>query len=414
MDQAALTKFDEIITGIEGMLDISSDLGGAEISGPIVVKGAAKMYIEAPVLIPDEPDADGDTVSAAKIEELSHRYMESFRFMDVKHTMKSVAYPVASYILKKAQEFTLGDGSILKLPMGTWMLGAKVRCQDTWAKIMSGEYQGLSVMGVSKANADALLMGAGAAVKSGGPTNMMFEDGMLRRIKFTDLGEDWVGVAISILPRPAVAKSRFVVIKGEDNLKEKSDLNLRERIIRLVDRFIIKGDENEDNNDTTKEDIDMTHDEMVKLIRETVGGMFKDAGIDLKKAADPPKDPDKKADGADAKSPTKEPDKAKTPDPPPPAKADIDKADTGGDDAPVEASMKGVMEAINANTDTVKDLVKALLGEDKTDTDDGDDKKVPVSSKGLPEPAPDGDSDKDSEGMFSRDMYGCAEPQDID
>jgi len=55
----------------------------AELTAPFVRKEKAKRIVYGPVLIPGEPDSDGDVVSAEKIEDVAHRFVEEYGNIDL-------------------------------------------------------------------------------------------------------------------------------------------------------------------------------------------------------------------------------------------------------------------------------------------------------------------------------------------
>jgi len=181
---------------------------GPSLSGTIVTKNAAKQIVVGPVLVPGEKDSDGESLTSQKIEQVAYDFMEHFRYVDLSHTLKQSGVPVSSDLLRFEERYEI-DGEEMVLPAGTWMLGVKVH-EDAWPDVESGSLKGFSVMGAKKNDVESFM-----AAKSAGPIGMHFDGTKYRKTLLKDLGPDWVGVAVSILPNPSVFKSRFIAVKEE-------------------------------------------------------------------------------------------------------------------------------------------------------------------------------------------------------
>lgn len=168
----------------------------AELTGPIVKADAAKRIVYAPVLVPDEPDTDGDVVTAEKIEEVAHLWLEKYRNIDIDHSLNNVAMPVESYIAPDDIEFSGGV-----VPKGSWMLAARVP-EELWPQVVKGEWGGFSLMAVQSSD-------SATAIKSG--------EFAAKRTTLADLGDDWVVPFVSIVDRPAVPKAKWVALKSEES-----------------------------------------------------------------------------------------------------------------------------------------------------------------------------------------------------
>ncbi|MGV2488500.1 UNVERIFIED_CONTAM: structural protein, partial [Bacillus mycoides] len=70
-----------------------------ELTAPVTHKNEEKRIVFGPVLVPDEPDSDGDVVTAEKIEEVAHKFLEQYGNIDLQHTLNNVGKVVESYIL---------------------------------------------------------------------------------------------------------------------------------------------------------------------------------------------------------------------------------------------------------------------------------------------------------------------------
>lgn len=168
-----------------------------ELSGTILKSNNEKRLVFGAVLVPNEPDADGDIVTAEKIEEVSYKFMESYGNIDIQHTLNNVGKVVESFITRNDMHF---DG--LYVPKGSWMMGVKVQDESTWQLVKSGKLTGFSIMGVRKSK---------IAEKSNEPI-------ALKRTTLTDLGADWIVTAVSLVDEPAVPKAKFVAIKSKESI----------------------------------------------------------------------------------------------------------------------------------------------------------------------------------------------------
>lgn len=179
-----------------------------EIAGPIVRKEASKQLAYAAVLVPGEPDSDGEILSPDRVEKAAHEWLAGYRNVDLQHTLNNVAVPVESSILPMDYTVDFGGKQVV-LPKGTWILATKVHDTETWARVMKGELTGYSVMGIRRtAGFDA----AGKSIEGAAPKRTLLED----------LGEDWVAVAVSLVDTPAVPKAKFFAFKSVEAPKEQN------------------------------------------------------------------------------------------------------------------------------------------------------------------------------------------------
>lgn len=170
----------------------------AELTGPIVMKNEEKQIAYAAVLVPGEPDFDGEAVSAAKVEEVAHKWMESYRNVDVDHSLNNVGIPVETYLTTQSMKVTWNDTE-LELPVGTWILASKLD-DDTWERVQKGELVGYSIMGVPK---DEKMKSQKSAELA------------LKKTLLEDLGPDWIVHTVSVVDAPAVPKSKFFCLKAK-------------------------------------------------------------------------------------------------------------------------------------------------------------------------------------------------------
>ncbi len=229
-----------------------------ELTGPIVQKSAYRQVAYAPVLVPGEPDVDGDVVTAEKIQEVAWDFMANHRYMDEQHRLDGqVATPVESYILREEMAVEIA-GKSETLPEGTWIIGAHLPNEADWSRVMSGELEGLSITAVRKGDFEAAKAKAqAAATKSAQESVEPAHASPLTRVTIRELGEDWIGPAVSVVKGPAVPKAKWFAFKSKEEPKRES---LWERIVGVV-----KSDK---ESDTTGEvlDVQITQEELNKLI----------------------------------------------------------------------------------------------------------------------------------------------------
>jgi hypothetical protein len=162
----------------------------AELTAPMVHKNEAKRIVFGPVLIPNEPDSDGDVVTVEQIERVAHKFVEAYRNIDLQHTLQNVGDLLESYITPVDLQY--GE---LTIPKGSWMMGVRVTDDATWDKVQKGTLTGFSIMGIP------------AAMKSASTKS--------QRTTLADLGDAWVVNAVSLVDSPAVPKAKWVVIKSK-------------------------------------------------------------------------------------------------------------------------------------------------------------------------------------------------------
>lgn len=100
-------------------------------------------FVLAPVLVPDEPDWQGDVISAEEIEKAAHAYMEDSQRGDFMHRQDlgdSDVMLVESSILRAD---TILNGVALKA--GTWMCGWKIYNPELRDMIRTQKINGLSI-----------------------------------------------------------------------------------------------------------------------------------------------------------------------------------------------------------------------------------------------------------------------------
>jgi hypothetical protein len=166
-----------------------------ELTAPVVKRNDEKQIVYGPVLIPGEPDHDGDVVSIDKIEQVAHDFAEKYGNIDLMHSLNNVGKMVETYL--SPIDLTFGE---ITVPKGSWMMGVRVTDEESWEAVKSGALTGFSIMGIRS-----------TAIKSKEeiPT-------AVKRTTLSDLGEEWIVNAVSLVDEPAVPKAKFLVIKSKE------------------------------------------------------------------------------------------------------------------------------------------------------------------------------------------------------
>ena len=243
----------------EAGIDIANKgLNVCELTGPIVMKNANKRIAYAAVLVPGEPDSDGETVTKEKIEQAAHEWMQSYRNVDLQHTLNNVAVPVESYVLPMDMEVDM-QGVKTILPAGTWVLASKVLDEATWDMVEKGELTGYSVMGIRRTTLET-------ASKSS-DTEVALKKTLLR-----DLGEDWIAAAVSIVDEPAVPKAKFFALKSKE--QEEPPAEKSKTWFQKVKELLVPEHEQVDTSikeiDKEGDDMGIKPEELKSLIDEAV------------------------------------------------------------------------------------------------------------------------------------------------
>jgi len=243
---------------------------GPELSAPIVAKNAEKRIVYGPVLVPGEPDRDGEVVTAEKIEEVAHTFLKEYGNVDLAHTLNNVARPVESYLMPV--DLDLYDVSI---PKGTWMLGAYVEDDESWQAVKDGKLGGFSVMGVRRA-------GMKAGIKSNA----------IKKVLLRDLGDEWVATHVSLVEIPAVPKAEFIAVKSKSlfsrliSLKEGrrfSASTLKKLKAAHTELAVLIKEAEAETKEKTKKEEDMTEEEIREAMKEALEDH--DSSIDERIAA---------------------------------------------------------------------------------------------------------------------------------
>lgn len=105
---------------------------------------SSKHIIKGVVYKPDEPDTQGDWMSAEEIEKMAYLFMKrsSMNSIDTNHDYNYIhSYVCESYIARADDP----DG----YPEGSWVVCIKIEDDDVWTGIENGEFAGLSMAGIA-------------------------------------------------------------------------------------------------------------------------------------------------------------------------------------------------------------------------------------------------------------------------
>lgn len=112
----------------------------------VILKTHDPGFVLSPILVPDEPDLEGDVISPEEIESAAHEYMASSQNVGVMHqriVRSQDAQLVESYIAR-------GDHKIAghNIKKGTWMGGFRIVNEKIKQAIKDGKLTGVSIGGI--------------------------------------------------------------------------------------------------------------------------------------------------------------------------------------------------------------------------------------------------------------------------
>lgn len=96
------------------------------------------------VLEPDVVDAQKDTYDAPTIRKSAHLFMEEFGTLGLQHKVNAGDKMRILETYLAPVDFQVGDQAVKK---GTWLLGVRVKDEELWQAIKSGEMTGWSIGG---------------------------------------------------------------------------------------------------------------------------------------------------------------------------------------------------------------------------------------------------------------------------
>lgn len=228
----------------------------SELTAPVVKVDNEKRIVQGPVLIPDEPDSDGDTVSAEKIEEVAHKFVEDYGNIDLMHSLENVGRLVESYILP--MDLEIDNDTVV--PKGSWMMGVRVTNDESWEAVKNQELGGFSIMAIQKI----------ASTKSKENTEKSHSTKRTTLADIEEGGGDWVVNAVSLVDEPAVPKAKYVAIKSK---AKKDQEEITEEVVKkaiqgsLEDResLVRRKVYSEFDTDTTESFVHSTFDDEVVI-----------------------------------------------------------------------------------------------------------------------------------------------------
>ena len=215
-----------------------------------------ERIVYSAVAVPGEPDSDGEILTQDEIRHAAHAYLRDYRIVDPEHVCalgqcREVGNPVESYITTEPMSVKSYDGTLLDLPVGTWVIGIDVFDDETYQDIQEGVKRGVSL----------------TAKRADGVTKS--------RVLIRDLGPDWVARTVSIVKSPAVPKARFFSIKRmSDKMTENHEDNVTKGFDRIVEA--IKGlrpveepgeEEVAEPSFVTHEELEATKSEILEAIK---------------------------------------------------------------------------------------------------------------------------------------------------
>jgi len=237
---------------------------GAELTGPIVLKDNVQKIVFAAVLVPGEPDYDFDKgekiLTREEVERVAHKWMEDYGNIDYMHGLNNVAVPIETYLLPMEWEVE-AYGKKMLLPEGTWVMGAKVKKEEVWKKIDSGELTGFSIMGIRET---ALKQLTETANKGKDISKELIAS--LKKTLIADLGDNWLVPIVSIVDEACVPKSKFFSIKSKEKEVDKKSI-----ISKVID--MINGTEKKGRiiSESTFGDLKKAWESLGKLIKKAEG-----------------------------------------------------------------------------------------------------------------------------------------------
>lgn len=209
----------------------------------IVSKNAEERKVLAPVLIPNEPDSDGDIVTPEKIQQVHDIFNLNYRNIDVQHSLQNIGEIYTSYLLEQETTYDMTGETY---PAGTWMMGVHVTNDQAWDLVKKGVLTGFSIMAVNPVIQE----------------NATKAEGDEQRTTLADLGTDWIVNAVSIVDQPAVQRSKWVAIKTAAN--------------KILDLFSLKSEAEKANDTTNTQEVTLpvTQEELTALIQQVCQQMI--------------------------------------------------------------------------------------------------------------------------------------------
>ena len=121
--------------------------GDVRVRASIVKKRDWDRVVLGPILIPDLPDSQNDTMTAEDIEQTAHNFLADARLVGREHSDTwDGAQVVESYIAPCELSFADEMYGPQVVPKGSWILGVRIP-EESWADVLDGSVTGFSVGG---------------------------------------------------------------------------------------------------------------------------------------------------------------------------------------------------------------------------------------------------------------------------
>ena len=101
-----------------------------------------ERFVMSVVYEPEVKDTQGDWATAEEIRKAAWSFMESDQIYKINHDEEGEVHVLESYIAPVDFE---AEGQ--KVTAGTWLLGSRIRNEETWERIEKGELTGYSMGG---------------------------------------------------------------------------------------------------------------------------------------------------------------------------------------------------------------------------------------------------------------------------
>lgn len=186
------------------------------------------------VLIPNEPDKQGDVIPPYVVERSAHEYMAKYRKMDVDHDLEDGAgTPVESWVLKQEQTFETPDGDTVTYPAGTWLIG-KAFQDDAWERVKNGELTGFSIYGgASTIDVDELRQEVEAVNRE---KRESMRDGQSKQF-----GEDEVETIMGVLGGTLTAHRDALTDDIQSDLEDEFNPEVAQEVIGMIGGIVADG-----------------------------------------------------------------------------------------------------------------------------------------------------------------------------
>ena len=132
---------------ITAKCDKSKDGVSVQSGGKFLKRNDTAHHVTGVVYEPLAEDTDGEFMTAEEIRKAAYSFAKNGNRVDVNHDFNSVdgVNVVESYI---APCDMMIDGAVVKA--GTWLMPAKIRNDDIWKSVATGELTGFSMAGRAK------------------------------------------------------------------------------------------------------------------------------------------------------------------------------------------------------------------------------------------------------------------------